>query len=85
MDGIDLPFYEVWMTDGTACDLTGLKRRTRVLYVCQPDGHGEMYELKEISTCEYEVMILTAVLCEHPMFRFVFTLPLLLLSIFVMM
>lgn len=69
IDGMDLPYYEVVMTGGTPCDLTGDPRKTRVLYVCQPDGHGEVYELKETSTCEYEVMVLTDVLCEHPMFR----------------
>lgn len=69
VDGIDLPYYEVVMRDGTPCDLTQKQRLTHVLYVCQPDGHGEVYELKETATCEYEVMVLTAVLCAHPLFR----------------
>ncbi|XP_025104295.1 endoplasmic reticulum lectin 1-like [Pomacea canaliculata] len=69
IDGIDLPYYEVWMSEGTPCDLTNQPRRTHALYVCQPDGNGELYELKEISTCEYEVMVLTSVLCSHPLFR----------------
>ena len=69
IDGVDLPYYEVVMRDGTPCDLTNKPRLTRVLYVCQPDGHGEVYELREASTCEYEVMVLTAVLCPHPLFR----------------
>ena len=69
LDGIDLPYYEVLMKDGTPCDLTHQPRQTRVLYVCQPDGHGEVYQLKETSTCEYEVMVLTSVLCSHPLFR----------------
>ncbi|XP_076464487.1 endoplasmic reticulum lectin 1-like isoform X2 [Babylonia areolata] len=69
VDGVDLPYYEVVMQDGTPCDLTQQPRATRVLYVCQPDGHGEVYELKETSTCEYEVMVLTSVLCSHPLFR----------------
>lgn len=69
VDGVDLPYYEVIMRDGTPCDLTQQPRVTRVLYVCQPDGHGEVYELKETSTCEYEVMVLTSVLCSHPLFR----------------
>ena len=57
------------MKDGTPCDLTHQPRQTRVLYVCQPDGHGEVYQLKETSTCEYEVMVLTSILCSHPLFR----------------
>ncbi|KAK7104253.1 endoplasmic reticulum lectin 1-like isoform X2 [Littorina saxatilis] len=69
IDGVDLPYYEVTMKEGTPCDLTGKPRLTRVLYVCQPDGHGEVYEMKETSTCEYEVMVLVSVLCSHPHFR----------------
>ncbi|XP_050404069.1 endoplasmic reticulum lectin 1 isoform X3 [Patella vulgata] len=69
IDGIELPYYEVNMTDGTNCDLLNAPRRTRLLYVCQPDGHGEIYDMKESSTCEYEIMVLTAVLCSHPDFR----------------
>ena len=70
IDGISLPYYEVNMTQGTPCDLTREPRRSRVLYVCQPEGHGEIYQFKEMSTCEYEVIILTAVLCAHPDFRY---------------
>ncbi|XP_041353604.1 endoplasmic reticulum lectin 1-like [Gigantopelta aegis] len=69
IDGISLPYYEVNMTSGTPCDLTKEPRKARILYVCQPEGHGEIYQLKEMSTCEYEVIILTAVLCAHPDFR----------------
>jgi len=43
---------------GTTCDLTGLPRRAAIQYVCQPDGHGEVYEIKETSSCEYEVVVL---------------------------
>ena len=54
------------MTDGTLCDLNQQPRRTRVLYVCYPAGKNEIYSLKEVSTCEYEVVVLTNVLCSHP-------------------
>ncbi|XP_069117827.1 endoplasmic reticulum lectin 1-like [Argopecten irradians] len=69
IDNIDLPYFEVNMTDGTTCDLTQQPRKSRFLYVCQPDGRGEIYEFKEVSTCEYEVVVLTAVLCSNPMFK----------------
>ena len=40
-------------------------------YVCQPDGRGEMYEIKETSSCEYEVVVLTSLLCSHPAYGYV--------------
>jgi endoplasmic reticulum lectin 1 len=69
VDGVELPFYEVIMGDGSKCDLTGQPRKTHVLYVCQPEGWGEVYELKESSTCEYEVIVLSSYLCSHPKYR----------------
>ncbi|XP_060083802.1 LOW QUALITY PROTEIN: endoplasmic reticulum lectin 1-like [Ylistrum balloti] len=69
IDNIDLPYFEVNMTDGTTCDLTQQPRKSRFLYVCQPDGRGEIYEFKEVSTCEYEIVVLTAVLCSNPLFK----------------
>ncbi|KAL3874909.1 hypothetical protein ACJMK2_037861 [Sinanodonta woodiana] len=69
IEGVDLPYYEVNMTDGTDCDLTGTPRASHAKYVCQPDGRGEIYSLKEVSTCEYELIILTSVLCSHPDFK----------------
>ncbi|XP_021340491.1 endoplasmic reticulum lectin 1-like [Mizuhopecten yessoensis] len=69
IDNIDLPYFEVNMTDGTTCDLTQQPRKCRFLYVCQPEGRGEIYEFKETSTCEYEIVVLTAVLCSNPLFK----------------
>lgn len=69
VEGLDLPFYQVNLTDGTLCDLTGGPRQAAVLYVCQPDGRGEIFEMKEVSTCEYEIIVLTSVLCGHPDFK----------------
>lgn len=66
VDGMDLPYYEVIYDSGTNCDLTDIPRRSRVLYVCYPESKGEIYELKETSTCEYEIVILTSALCQHP-------------------
>ena len=66
IEKIAMPYYEISMTDGTMCDLTKLPRRTRVLYTCYPGGRNEIYSFKEISTCDYEVVVLTATLCKHP-------------------
>ncbi|CAG2249971.1 ERLEC1 [Mytilus edulis] len=69
IDLIDLPYFEINMTDGTVCELTNQPRKAKILYVCQPEGRGEIYELKETSSCEYEVIVLTSVLCSHPDFK----------------
>lgn len=58
------------MTDGTLCDLINNQPRvTKVLYVCYAPGKNEVYSLKEVSTCNYEVIILTPTLCAHPSFK----------------
>jgi len=69
IEGLNMPYYEILMTDGTICDLNNLPRRTRVLYVCYPAGKNEIYSLKEVSTCEYEVVVLTNILCSHPSYK----------------
>ena len=69
IESFSMPYYEVLMKDGTLCDLNGLPRATRVHYVCYPSGKNEIYSLKEASTCEYEVVVLTPILCSHPDYR----------------
>ncbi|KAK0056956.1 endoplasmic reticulum lectin 1 [Biomphalaria pfeifferi] len=69
VEGISLPYYEVVMNDGTKCDLTGVPRKVHVLYVCHQEGRGEVYEFKESSTCVYEVVVLSALLCKHPNYK----------------
>lgn len=69
IDGVNLPYLEVEMGDGTLCDLNSQPRVTTVQYVCYPHGKNEVYSLKEVSTCSYEVVILTPTLCIHPSFN----------------
>lgn len=69
IDTATLPYLEIEMTDGTYCDLNGEHRSTKVQYVCYPHGKNEVYSLKETSTCQYEVIILTPTLCPHPLFK----------------
>lgn len=70
IDGLSLPYLEFEMTDGTSCDLINNQPRvTKVLYVCYALGKNEVYSLKEVSTCNYEVIILTPTLCAHPSFK----------------
>lgn len=69
IEAFNLPYYELIMNDGTICDLNGQPRVTRVHYVCYPTGKNEVYSLKESSTCEYEVVVLSPLLCNHPDYR----------------
>ncbi|KAJ0175790.1 hypothetical protein K1T71_008949 [Dendrolimus kikuchii] len=69
VEGMTLPYVEMAMDDGTVCDLSGKPRVARVLYVCYSHGKHEVYSFKETSTCEYEIIILSPLLCEHPQFK----------------
>jgi len=69
LDGANLPYFQLNYTDGTVCDLNGKPRQTSVLYVCYVLGKNDIYSIKETSTCEYEVIILSPLLCSHPKYR----------------
>jgi endoplasmic reticulum lectin 1 len=69
IDGLNMPYLQVNMSDGTLCDLNGKPRLTRVLYVCYSHGKHDIFSLKETSTCEYEVIVLSPLLCQHPKYK----------------
>lgn len=69
IDGINMPYVEIEMTDGTLCDLNNKPRIIRVLYVCYKHGKHDVYSLKETMTCEYEAIVLSPVLCAHPDYK----------------
>lgn len=70
IEGVNLPYFEVVMGNGTLCDLNQNKpRETKVVYVCYIHGKHEVFSLKETSTCQYEIVILTPFLCSHPKYK----------------
>ncbi|XP_054261897.1 endoplasmic reticulum lectin 1-like isoform X1 [Macrosteles quadrilineatus] len=69
LDGLSLPYIQLNLTDGTICDLNGQPRRTNVLYVCYTMGKHEIYSFKETSTCQYEMIVLSSLLCQHPKYK----------------
>lgn len=71
VEGVNLPFFQINMTDGTVCDLSGRPRHTNVLYVCYPQSKHNLFSVKETSTCQYEVIVLTSLLCSHPWYKLV--------------
>lgn len=69
VEGVSLPYFEMNMSDGTVCDLSGRPRQTSVLYVCYPQSKHNVLSVKETSTCQYEVIVLTSLLCIHPWYK----------------
>ncbi|GAB6031803.1 hypothetical protein CHUAL_010205 [Chamberlinius hualienensis] len=69
VDGQKLPYVEVLMTDGTTCDLNGNPRQARIKYACSPDTKHQIFSIEESSICEYEVLVLTRLLCSHPSYN----------------
>ena len=64
------PYIRVNMTLGTKCDLIDMDRSAQILYVCNEDSHKhDLHSIREVSTCEYEVIVLTRSLCKHEDFK----------------
>ncbi|KAK3728402.1 hypothetical protein QZH41_017636 [Actinostola sp. cb2023] len=70
LEGRDMPYYEVVIGNGTPCDLLGGRpREIHILYLCHPQGNNEILSIKEISTCIYEMEVITPTLCSNEMYR----------------
>ncbi|XP_073484664.1 endoplasmic reticulum lectin 1 [Aquarana catesbeiana] len=71
IEGQMTPYYPLEMSDGTPCSLKqNLPRSSTVMYICHPEAKHEILSVAEVITCEYEVIILTPLLCTHPKYRF---------------
>ncbi|KAM3863051.1 endoplasmic reticulum lectin 1 [Diretmus argenteus] len=71
IEGQLTPYYRFAMGNGTPCVLKQNEARaTSVLYVCHPEAKHEILSIAEVTTCEYEVVVLTPLLCAHPKYRF---------------
>ncbi|KAJ8385473.1 hypothetical protein AAFF_G00185690 [Aldrovandia affinis] len=71
VEGQLTPYYPVEMGNGTPCVLKyNQPRSTSVLYICHPEAKHEILSIAEVTTCEYEVVVLTPLLCGHPKYRF---------------
>ncbi|KAG7213892.1 hypothetical protein KM043_003097 [Ampulex compressa] len=69
VDGINMPYVEIEMGNGTKCDLNSKPRVIKVLYVCYQHGKHEIFSLKETLSCEYEAIVLSPLLCSHPDYK----------------
>ena len=43
----------------------------QIRYICHEAGRGDVYEIKETSTCEYTAIVLVSDLCQHPAYQWV--------------
>ncbi|XP_073528408.1 endoplasmic reticulum lectin 1 isoform X2 [Phyllobates terribilis] len=71
IEGQMTPYFPIEMGNGTPCSLKQNQPRiTTVMYICHPEAKHEILSVAEVITCEYEVVILTPLLCTHPNYRF---------------
>lgn len=69
IDNINYPYFEMVMTGGTLCDITNTPRVTVIRYVCYTHSMGVIYSIKETSSCNYEAIILTSMMCALSFFH----------------
>lgn len=69
VEGHHKPYITMNMTAGTICDLTKRSRAARIIYACNEEHKHELHSIKEISTCEYEAIVLSPLLCKHKDFK----------------
>lgn len=68
--GVRTPYFSIYMEDGTPCGLkNGAKRKTKVLYMCHEQSRNEIMSISETSSCEYELIVLTPLLCKNPLYK----------------
>ncbi|CAD6184369.1 unnamed protein product [Caenorhabditis auriculariae] len=66
----DYPYYSVSYTRGTQCDITQKPRSCDVLYICVENVmQPKILSVTEVSSCHYEIIIMSALICDHPAYR----------------
>uniref|UniRef100_A0A914YJW5 Endoplasmic reticulum lectin 1 n=1 Tax=Panagrolaimus superbus TaxID=310955 RepID=A0A914YJW5_9BILA len=68
INNIEYPYFPVHYRHGTPCDLTGKPRTVTLLYICYEYSRHAVHSITEVSTCNYEISVLTNLLCSHPAF-----------------
>uniref|UniRef100_A0A914QG01 Endoplasmic reticulum lectin 1 n=1 Tax=Panagrolaimus davidi TaxID=227884 RepID=A0A914QG01_9BILA len=68
INNIEYPYFPVHYRHGTPCDLTGKPRTVTLLYICYEYSRHAVHGITEVSTCNYEISVLTNLLCSHPAF-----------------
>jgi len=67
LGGQRVPMFAVKYTDGTPCDiLANIPRETTVFYACEENGNDNIVGFEEISSCVYEIVVVSKWVCSHP-------------------
>lgn len=67
-EGKETTYYTETYVGGDICDLTGNPRTTEVRYICDKGALHAMGSMQETTTCNYQVVVHTSLLCSHPDF-----------------
>jgi len=54
---------------GTTCDLSNQKRSTKIIYLCDTTKESHILSVTEPSSCLYEIIISTPLICKHPKYK----------------
>ncbi|CAH8566173.1 unnamed protein product [Schistosoma margrebowiei] len=63
------PYYGINYIDGTLCDLNQEHRTATVMYICHESVTGQIVDVSEIRTCQYQVVFATKFLCSNPLYK----------------
>lgn len=70
LDGKKVATYAVKYFEGTQCEVLPDKmREITVYYACDENGNDNIATFEEISSCVYEMVVVTKYICAHPAYR----------------
>ncbi|RMZ95459.1 endoplasmic reticulum lectin 1 isoform X1 [Brachionus plicatilis] len=70
LNGVKIPTYAVKYTDGTSCEiLKDTKREITIFYACDEFGNDNIVGFEEISSCIYEMIVVSKWICAHPVYK----------------
>ena len=70
LGGEKIAMYGVKYTDGTLCEvLADTHREITVFYACDENGNDNIAAFEEISSCIYEMIVVTKWICSHPAYK----------------
>ena len=62
--------FGVKYTDGTLCEvLADTNREITVFYACDENGNDNIASFEEVSSCIYEMIVVTKWICSHPAYK----------------
>lgn len=70
LDGNSVATYAVKYVDGTECEvLPNTFRQITVFYACMENGNDNIASFEETSSCFYEMVVVTKLICSHPAYK----------------